>query len=60
MCCWWATIPEFEDLAAQLIGASAFGLVAGLRMPTAGAAHIGVWRRTLARRADKTADTSCG
>lgn len=32
--------PGFEDLAAQLIGASAFGLVACLRLPTAGAAHI--------------------
>lgn len=32
--------PGFEDLAAQLIGASAFGMVAGLRLPTAAAAHI--------------------
>ncbi len=32
--------PGFEDLAAQLIGASAFGMVAGLRLPTAGAVHI--------------------
>ena len=32
--------PGIEDLAAQVIGASAFGMVAGLRLPTAGAAHI--------------------
>jgi phosphohistidine phosphatase len=32
--------PGFEDLAAQLIGASAFGMVAGLRLPTAAAAHL--------------------
>ena len=32
--------PGFEDLAAQLIGASTFGMVAGLRLPTAAAAHI--------------------
>lgn len=32
--------PGFEDLAARLIGADAYGMASGLRMPTAAAAHL--------------------
>jgi phosphohistidine phosphatase len=32
--------PGFEDLAARLIGADAYGMAAGLRMPTGGIAHL--------------------
>lgn len=32
--------PGFEDLAARLIGADAYGMASGLRLPTAAAAHI--------------------
>lgn len=40
--------PGFEELAAQLIGADAYGMALGLRLPTAAAAHIALnvetWR----------------
>ncbi len=32
--------PGFEDLAARLIGADAYGMASGLRLPTAAAAHL--------------------
>ncbi|MBE2235854.1 MAG: histidine phosphatase family protein [Anaerolinea sp.] len=32
--------PGFEDLAARLIGADAYGMAAGLRLPTGGMAHL--------------------
>lgn len=32
--------PGFEDVAARLIGADAYGMASGLRLPTAAAAHI--------------------
>jgi phosphohistidine phosphatase len=32
--------PGFEDVAARLIGADAYGMAAGLRLPTAGVAHL--------------------
>ena len=32
--------PGFEDLAARLIGADAYGMASGLRLPTGGAAHL--------------------
>jgi phosphohistidine phosphatase len=32
--------PGFEDVAARLIGADAYGMAAGLRLPTGGVAHL--------------------
>jgi phosphohistidine phosphatase len=32
--------PGFEDLAGRLIGADAYGMASGMRLPTAAAAHL--------------------
>lgn len=44
--------PGFEDLAARLIGADAYGMSLGVRLPTAAAAHIllaiDTWRESQA------------
>ncbi|MFN2167340.1 MAG: SixA phosphatase family protein [Anaerolineae bacterium] len=46
--------PGFEDLAARLIGADAYGMALGVRLPTAAAAHIQLdvdaWNQVQANR----------